>query len=43
MLSKDQLMIADFYNIPISNITKLVPNFIDKENYVLHYVTYNFT
>ena len=43
MLSKDQLMIADVYNIPISNITKLMSNFIDKENYVLHYVTYNFT
>ena len=32
-----QLKIADFYNIPIGNVTKLVPNFFDKGNYVLHY------
>ena len=32
-----QLKIADFYNIPIGNVTKLVPNFFDKGNYVLDY------
>ena len=32
-----QLKIADIYNIPIGTVTKLVPNFFDKENYVLHY------
>ena len=25
------------YNIPIGNVEKLVPNFFDKEQYVLHY------
>ena len=29
--------IADLYDIPIGNFKKLVPNFFDKENYVLHY------
>ena len=37
MLSKYQLMIADLYNIPVGNVKKLVPNFFDKEKYVLHY------
>ena len=37
MLSKDQLIISNFYNFPISNITKLVPKVFDKERYVLHY------
>ena len=32
-----QLKIAGFYNIPIGNVKKLVPNFFDKETYVLHY------
>ena len=36
-MSKYQLMISDFYNIPIGNVKKLVPNFFDKEKYVLHY------
>ena len=31
-----QLKIADFYNIPIGNVRKLVPNVFDKEKYVLH-------
>ena len=31
-----QLKIADFYNIPIGNVKKLVRNFFDKEKYVLH-------
>ena len=30
-------MIADFYNIFVGNDEKLVPNFFDKEKYVLHY------
>ena len=25
------------YNIPIDNVKKLVPNFFDKDKYVLHY------
>ena len=29
MLSKYQLRIADFYNIPIGTVKKLVPNFFD--------------
>ena len=37
MLSKDQLKIVDLYNIPIDTVKKLVPNFFDKEKYVLHY------
>ena len=37
MLSEYQLKIADLYNIPIGNVKKkLVPNFFDKKNYVLH-------
>ena len=38
MLSDYKLKIADLYNIPIGNVKKLVPNFFDKEKYVLHYV-----
>ena len=37
MLYEYQLKIADLYNIPIGNVKKLVPNFFDKEKYVLHY------
>ena len=37
MLSKHQLKIAELYNIPISNVKKLVPNLSDKEKYVIHY------
>ena len=37
MLPEYQLKIADLYNIPIANVNKLVPNFFDKEKYVLHY------
>ena len=37
MLSKYQLNIADFYHSPIGNVKKLVPNFLDKEKYILHY------
>ena len=34
-----QKLIADLYNIPISNVKKLVPNFFDKEKYVIHFET----
>ena len=34
-------MISDFYNITIGNVEKLVPNFFDKEQYVLHYENLN--
>ena len=37
MLAKYQLLIADLYNIHIGNVKKLVHNFCDKENYLLHY------
>ena len=37
LLSDYQLKIADRYNIPIGNVKKLVPNFFDKEKYVIHY------
>ena len=37
MLSYYQLKIADLYNIPIDNVKKLVPNFYDKEKYMIHY------
>ena len=37
ILPKYQLLIAEFYNIPIGNVKKLVPNFSDKEKHVLHY------
>ena len=32
-----QLKITDLYNIPTGNVKKLVPNFFNKEKYVLHY------
>ena len=37
MMSSYQLNIANFYNIPIVNVTKLVPIFFGKEKYQLHY------
>ena len=37
MLSNYQLKIADFYNIPIDSVRKLVLNFFHKEKYMLHY------
>ena len=37
MLSSYQLKIADLYNIPISNLKKLVLYFFGKEKYVLDY------
>ena len=37
ILSDYQLKFADLYNIPIGNVKKLVPNFFDKEKYVIHY------
>ena len=35
MLSSYQLKIADFYNTPFGTVRELVPNFFDKEKYVL--------
>ena len=40
MLSEYQLKIADLYNISISNVKKLVPNFFNYEKYALHYEVY---
>ena len=37
MLSEYQQKIADLCNVPIGNVKKLVPNFFDKEKYVLHH------
>ena len=37
MLSSYQFNIADFHNIPIDTVKKLLPNIFDKERYVLHY------
>ena len=42
MLSEHQLMIADLYNIPIGDVKKFVPNFFDKEKYVIHYENLQF-
>ena len=41
MLSDYQLKIANLYNIPIGNVKKLIPNFFDKEKYVIHYENFN--
>ena len=41
-MPNNHLKIADFYNIPIENIKKLVPNFSDKQKYVLHYENLEF-
>ena len=37
MLSNYQLRIADFYDISIDTVKKLVPIFFDKGKYMLHY------
>ena len=37
MLSNYQSKIAELYNISIGNVKKLLPNFFDKERYVIHY------
>ena len=37
MLSHYQLKITDLQNTPFGNVKKLVPNFFDKEKYVLDY------
>ena len=42
MLSEYQLKIADLFNIPVGIVKKLVPNFFDKEKYVLHYENLKF-
>ena len=35
MLSNYQLKIPDFYGIPIGIVKRLIPNFFDKEKYIL--------
>ena len=42
MLSSYQFNIADFHNIPIGTVKKLLPNIFDKERYVLHYENLQF-
>ena len=37
MLTKYQLIVSDFYKFSIESIEKFVPNFFDKEKYVLYY------
>ena len=37
ILSSYQLKISNFHNFPIGKVKKLIPNFFDKEKYVLHY------
>ena len=37
VLSEYQLKIADHYNIAIGDVKWLVPNFFDKEKYLIHY------
>ena len=41
MLCDYQLKVAGLYNIPIGDVKKLVPNFFDKQKYMIHYE--NFT
>ena len=36
-LSKYCLKIASVYNIPTGTVNKLVPNLMNKNNYVIHY------
>ena len=36
MLSKCQVVIADFHNIPNGNVKKLLPTFFDEEKYVIY-------
>ena len=36
MLSDCQLKIADFSNIPIDNVEKVMPNFFDKGKCMIH-------
>ena len=42
MMSEYQLKIADLYDISIGNVKKLVPNFFDKEKYVLRHENLQF-
>ena len=37
MVCNYQIKVVEFYNILIGNVKKLVPNFFDKQRYVLHY------
>ena len=43
MLPNYQLKIVNLYNIYIVNVKKIMPNFFDKEKYVVHYRTCRFT
>ena len=43
MLLEYQLKMADSYNIPIANVTKVLPNFFDKKNTSFIIKTYSFT
>ena len=36
-MSEYQLKISELYNLSIGNAKKLLPNYFDKEKYVLHY------
>ena len=42
IMSDYQLKIADLCNILIGNVKKLVPNFFDKDKYVIHYENLKF-
>ena len=42
MLSDYQLKIANFYNVCIGIIEKIVTNFFDQEKYVIHYENLHF-
>ena len=42
MLSKCQVLIADFQNIPIGTDKNFMPNFFDKKKVVLHYENLHF-
>ena len=41
-MSDYQLIIADFYNIPIGNVKQLVPNFFDRESMCFIMKSYSF-
>ena len=43
ILFEYQRKTADYYNIPIGNAKKLMPNFFDKEKYGFIMKIYNFT
>ena len=37
MCYNQEIKIADFYNIPMGNVQKSMPNLFDKGKYMLHY------